>query len=64
MRVRVEVDDLVTLSTLPWGGPPTLPSPPPPAPFPTTVSESFEGYSEGQEPLLFAQMSGAFEVSG
>ena len=62
VRVMVAVDDLITLSTLSWEGPPRLPPAPPPSAFPSTVSESFEEYEVGQEPVLFAQMSGAFEV--
>lgn len=63
ISIHVSIDDLVTASTVDWGGVPRLAPPAPPSAFPSVINETFESYSPGQEASLFAQMTGAFEVT-
>ena len=58
------VNNLVwTVSTLTGQQKGSHPTPPPPAPFPATYSDDFEGYAVGQEADYFADQTGVWEVS-
>lgn len=58
----LDVDVVVTLTTLNIGNKGSHPVPPPAKEFPLPYMEDFESYAEHQEPFNFAQQTGSFEV--
>ncbi|XP_060551799.1 galactocerebrosidase-like isoform X2 [Ruditapes philippinarum] len=58
----LDIDDVITLTTLNTGNKGSHPSPPPVKDFPLPYMENFEKYNEHEEPYNFAQQTGSFEV--
>ncbi|XP_071090485.1 galactocerebrosidase-like isoform X1 [Haliotis cracherodii] len=56
------VDQILTLTTLGHGRKGQHPRPPPSEPFLLPYTQDFENYSINEEPYLFAQQIGSFEV--
>ncbi|XP_046548420.1 galactocerebrosidase-like [Haliotis rubra] len=62
LDVYLGVNQLLTLTTLGHGRKGQYPTPPPSKPFPLPYTQDFESYRIDEEPYLFAQQIGSFEV--
>ncbi|XP_052227631.1 galactocerebrosidase-like [Dreissena polymorpha] len=62
VKLQLNVDELVTLTTVTTGNKGSHPDPPPDTEFPLPYKEDFENYVEDMEPYNFAQQTGVFEV--
>lgn len=60
--LTLNVDEVITLTTLDKGFKGHHPDPPPAKPFPLPFSENFDGFKEHEEASYFAQQLGSFEV--
>ncbi|XP_052102163.1 galactocerebrosidase-like isoform X2 [Mytilus californianus] len=62
IHLRLDVDQVVTITTKKVGQKGSYPNPPPSKPFPVPYKEDFEAYEEVSHPNNFAQQVGVFEV--
>ncbi|XP_046548398.1 galactocerebrosidase-like isoform X2 [Haliotis rubra] len=62
LDVYLGVNQILTLTTLGHGRKGQYPTPPPSKPFPLPYTQDFESYRVNEEPYLFAQEIGSFEV--
>ncbi|XP_046334145.2 galactocerebrosidase-like [Haliotis rufescens] len=62
LNLALGVNEMYTLTTLTSGNKGAYTQPPPSKPFPLPYMEDFESYEVGEEPFLFSQQIGAFEV--
>ncbi|WAR21710.1 GALC-like protein [Mya arenaria] len=62
VKLSLNPDEVVTLTTVTTGNHGNYPAPPPSKDFPLPYTEDFERYNENEEPYNFAQQTGSFEV--
>ncbi|XP_046548415.1 galactocerebrosidase-like [Haliotis rubra] len=62
VNLALGVNEMYTLTTLTTGNKGAYTQPPPSKPFPLPFTEQFESYQVGEEPFLFSQQIGAFDV--
>ncbi|XP_076104943.1 galactocerebrosidase-like isoform X3 [Mytilus galloprovincialis] len=62
IHLRLDVDQVVTITTIKVGQKGSYPNPPPGKPFPVPYKEDFEAYAVSSQPKYMSQQLGAFEV--
>eukprot|EP00042_Codosiga_hollandica_P057702 m.858006 g.858006 ORF g.858006 m.858006 type:complete len:846 (-) comp59651_c0_seq6:65-2602(-) len=58
----VNLDELITITTLSTASKAVIPTPPPSQPFPTYYTDNFDNYPLQSEAQYFADQAGAFEI--
>ncbi|CAG2224562.1 GALC [Mytilus edulis] len=62
IHLRLDVDQVVTITTIKVGQKGSYPNPPPSKPFPVPYKEDFEAYAVSSQPKYLSQQLGAFEI--